>query len=93
MDVEKIIEEVKEEAKNIVDLDLSFQDLEQVQETIGRLQNLKSLRLKGLEQVPESIGHLQNLKILFISSNHLEQVSEAIGQLKKLELLYIRGIS
>ncbi len=56
---------------------------------IGKLKNLKELRMKksGLVQLPSEIGNLIQLEVLDLSYNPLVSLPETIGGLKNLRLL------
>jgi Leucine-rich repeat (LRR) protein len=62
-------------------------------ESIGNLQNLKKLTLKGnqLEEVPESIGQLTELRTLDLSNNNLTSLPEEIGNCRNLKSVVLKG--
>ena len=62
-------------------LDLSYNGLTYLPESIGDLTNLEYLRLSNnqLTSLPENIGELSNLHTLILSYNQLTSLSEDIG--------------
>jgi len=65
-------------------------------ESIGKLENLQSLSIKGnFSDVPQWIGNLSKLDSLFINSGRLKTIPTEIGNLKRLQTLVIKcsGIS
>lgn len=73
-----------ENAFNIVD-----STFDSIPESIGRMQSLKRLVLKGnrLKKVPKTIGHLENLETLDLSHNELSSLPKSIENLKNLQQL------
>ncbi|NER88741.1 MAG: leucine-rich repeat protein [Moorea sp. SIO3A2] len=73
-------------------LNLSFNDLTTVPESIGNLTNLTQLNLTGnkLTTVPESIGNLTNLTQFNVTGNKLTTVPESIGNLTNLTQLNLK---
>ncbi len=75
------------------ELNLSFQDLTALPESVGQLTQLQYLHLTGnqLTTLPESIGRLKLLQRLYLSGNQLTTLPESIGQLKLLQRLDLSG--
>jgi len=86
--------------KKVTSLALADHDarLKQLPPEIGKLTNLKSLRigcLPNLEVLPAEIGNLSKLEKLIIDGNSGCQMSvslpESVGKLKKLKVLKLKG--
>ena len=71
---------------NIAVLDVSYQNLQQIPESIGDLKKLEILLINGnrLTSLPESIGDLTQLKILDISFNQLTSLPQSMSKLTQL---------
>ena len=65
--------------------------LEQIQEEIGQLKQLKSLHINGaaIRKLPESISNLSNLEQLSVGGCLLEAVPEGVFKLQKLKYLWL----
>jgi len=79
-------------------LDVSFNEFDQVPETITNLSGLKSFAMfeNQLERLPKSIGKMKSLKHLFLGKNPNLDIEDAIDKLKplqKLENLGFGGIA
>ena len=92
---EEIAERKIEEAarRGAKKLDLSGLGLRELPESIGRLTQLRELRLSRnqLTALPEWIGQLTQLQDLLLHENELPALPESIGQLTDLRNLRLRG--
>ena len=72
-------------------LDLSFKNLPELPDSIGRLTNLEKLNLSGnqLRSLPDSIGNLTNLKELDLLHNRLDSLPDSMGNLVNLQFLQL----
>jgi leucine-rich repeat protein SHOC2 len=72
-------------------LNLGWNQLTQVPETIGNLTQLVNLNLRNnrLTDLPASIGNLTQLQRFDLSLNQLTQVPETIGNLAQLQTLFL----
>jgi len=72
-----------------IELDLDYNQLTTLPESIAKLQNLELLNLDHNQLIilPESIAKLQNLQTLFLSSNQLTTLPEGITKLQNLQML------
>ena len=70
-------------------LDLGYDQLTEIPESITQLTNLKMLILRNnqLTEIPESITQLTNLERLYLGDNQLTTVPESISQLTNLKTL------
>lgn len=73
-------------------LDLSYKDLTELPESIGKLTQLQSLDISynQLTQLPETLGQLMQLRSLKLIRIKLETLPEWLGQLKQLQSLNLR---
>ena len=74
--------------------ELSLENIEELPPDIGRLSNLKNLRLsdnKKLTSLPPQIGQLINLEILYLQHCALLTLPAEIGHLTNLKKLNLRG--
>ncbi len=82
----------KEALWNLTSLDLSYNHLGELPESIGNLMNLTSLDLSynQLSELPESIGNLTNLTSLDLFGNADELPQSVSNVIEKLELLDVQ---
>ncbi len=84
--------------KNIIELDLSDCELEEIPDILFQVKHLKVLRIPGnrylkanrLQEIPSKIGNLTNLEILDISNNNISELPDDFKNLKNLKQLYIQ---
>ncbi|KAI8905061.1 hypothetical protein EDD86DRAFT_257956 [Gorgonomyces haynaldii] len=71
------------------DLNLDYNLLSSLPNTIGFLENLKELHLQcnELRYLPKTIGCLQKLQKLWLNNNQLQELPETMRNLKALETL------
>lgn len=74
-------------------LDLGYENLNELPAEIGQLTNLKELYLHGnqLEILPKEIGNLSQLETLKLKYNKLKKFPEGISDLKNLKMLEINN--
>jgi hypothetical protein len=100
--VEGILKEIKStktfsevckiENNRISELNLSWEDIHIIPDTIGSLSSLQNLKLNNnnIEYLPASIGRLTSLMELTLDNNYLKSIPETIGalgpSLKNLDL-------
>lgn len=74
---------------NLIELDLSNNNLKSLPNSFSLLQNLESLALNNnqFSRLPDVIGDLKSLKSLKAHNNCIKEVSENIGNLVNLEYL------
>ena len=91
-DVEEILKYVTKKNITVRTLDLRFNELTTLPESIGLLQGLEWLDLDNnhLTTLPESIGACTSLKWLGLAHNQLTTLPESIGLLQGLERLYLK---
>lgn len=77
--------------KNVVELNLSHNPIQNLPQEIAKFQELHVLDLSHthLEELPDGIGHLFSLVRLSIHHANLQKLPQALGELKKLEILNI----
>jgi internalin A len=70
-------------------LDLSYEELTELPESLGQLTQLHTLYLRGnkLSALPERLGQLTRLQVLYLDSNQLSVLPESLGQLTQLRTL------
>lgn len=75
------------DAKNLVYLDLSFNNIGELPHSICACVKLQLLYLHNnqLNSLPPDLGHLTALRKLFVSYNNLKEVPQSIGLCSKLE--------
>ncbi len=85
----KTIPEIINRAYQLEKLDLSYNDIDNLPNSISAFTKLKMLNLKSnsLKRVPETINKLQNLETLILRDNLLNTIPFSIGNLKKLKLI------
>ncbi len=87
--ITNLTDEFFEQISHVTKLDLSFNQLESIPDSISKLTNLQDLNLESnqFRFLPESIGSLTNLKNLNLSFNNLTFLPESIGSLTNLHTL------
>jgi len=75
------------EIKTVTQLNLDFNDLQSLPDTIGKLQRLTALYLNRnqLQSLPATIGNLQTLTRLYLNFNQLQSLPNTIGNLQNLK--------
>jgi hypothetical protein len=75
----------------LVELDLSYNQLTELPDSIGNLSNLQvlSLHLNKLTGLPNTIGNLINLQVLKLGRNKLAGLPDSIGNLVNLQELWL----
>mmetsp|Transcript_23812 Transcript_23812/g.35175 ORF Transcript_23812/g.35175 Transcript_23812/m.35175 type:complete len:277 (+) Transcript_23812:236-1066(+) len=78
-------------SERLVTIDISFNGITTVPETLGSLTQLKELNCScnNITSLPRSIGRLWNLKILKANGNQLSKIPEEIGECKYLTHLLL----
>ncbi|KAJ0954900.1 putative TIR domain, P-loop containing nucleoside triphosphate hydrolase [Helianthus annuus] len=79
-------------SNSLLELNLSWNNIEEVASSIGNLHKLVSLNLGScfnLKSLPGSICRLQHLRTLDLSSTGIKELLEDLGQLECLEQLYL----
>lgn len=72
-------------------LELGYNSIKKIPNSIDRLESLKDLHLTSnkVEYIPNSIGNLKNLESLTLQGNNVKYIPETIGQLKSLKCLIL----
>jgi Leucine-rich repeat (LRR) protein len=78
---------------SITYLDLSHNNLNELQDLFKNLKSLKHLNLgyNQISKIPPSIGSIKNLKLLDLKHNNLKSLPSSIGNLIFLETLNLQG--
>jgi Leucine-rich repeat (LRR) protein len=81
----------KDNKDQILEIDLSGEDLHAIPEEISQFTKLEELYLAGnnLKALPLSLLELQNLRELDLSGNELDSLPSGVGNLRSLEVLYL----
>jgi Leucine-rich repeat (LRR) protein len=79
------------ELKNLQNLDLSFNSLEDLPIEFGMLQHLTTLNLNLnlFNTLPSVLLRLKNLQALYLKDNQLRNIPDTISQLQALEVLHL----
>jgi Leucine-rich repeat (LRR) protein len=74
---------------NLIELNLSENQIYHISSQIENLLNLKTLNLSDnlIEELPSNIGNITELENLFLSGNRLKDLPKTIINLKKLKWL------
>ncbi|GKU93307.1 hypothetical protein SLEP1_g6912 [Rubroshorea leprosula] len=74
-------------------MDLSWNQLRSIPDSIGQLSKLESMDLLGnqLRSIPDSIRQLSKLESMDLSWNQLRSIPDSIGQLSKLKSMDLLG--
>ncbi len=82
-------EREKKKLAIVKQLDLAYQGIVSIPDTINVLQNLDTLILSGnsIEVLPDSIYHLVNLRDLRLNNNAISEISRDISQIIQLRYL------
>ncbi len=97
MEKEEIIRKLQQnEIEDLIylkKLDLSFVDIEEMPESLGKLTNLEWLDLSRtkIEELSESLGKLTQLEVLYLSGTNIEELPESLGELTNLRVLALSG--
>ncbi|XP_067930875.1 leucine-rich repeat protein soc-2-like [Watersipora subatra] len=94
------VSEVVTKLTSLEELDLSYNQIEQLPDRLDKLQRLKILKIRGssywpcsLRSVPEVVTKLTSLEELDLSYNQIEQLPDRLDKLQRLKILKIRGSS
>lgn len=81
------------ELENLIDLDISNNDIKDIPNEISNLKKLEFLKCNNIKIVsfPESIQYCKELKEIHAKFSYLENIPSIIGELKKLSFLDLRG--
>jgi len=77
--------------ENVEYLDLAYNQITEIPETIRELKNLQKLYLGAnqIKEIPEAIGELKNLQELDLMWNQIREIPKEIGELKNLQKLHL----
>lgn len=77
--------------KSLIELDLSFGAISEIDAEIGDLKNLKALNISfnHIAYIPDAIGELTNITVLNVINNNIYNIPKNIGKLKNLENLLL----
>jgi Leucine-rich repeat (LRR) protein len=77
--------------KDLVDLDVDYNNLTALPDSLGRLSSLQILSVSNnnLTALPYSLGNLLSLQRLYVSNNHLTAFPASLGSLFSLQLLSV----
>ena len=91
MGLTQIPDDIFDGFTNLEKLNLGYNQLIELPESIGNLTNLEELGLdkNQLTELPESIGNLTNLKWLWLPENQLTELPQSIGNLTNLTQLVV----
>ena len=75
----------------IVELYLSYNQLQSIPKELGQLASLQKLYLcnNQLQTIPKELGQLARLQRLYLSNNQLHIIPKELGQLASLQELYL----
>ncbi|KAL2911178.1 hypothetical protein HK105_209365 [Polyrhizophydium stewartii] len=78
--------------KELIYLDMNFNQILSLPESIGNLTKLQGLWVKGsnLTTIPDTIGNLKELAKLVLGKNQLSSLPASIGNLTKLQGLWVQ---
>ncbi|MFX0093957.1 MAG: leucine-rich repeat domain-containing protein [Candidatus Hodarchaeota archaeon] len=81
--------EILSRLSQLQELNLSYNNLCELPDSLGQCQSLKILYLEGnqLSSLPVSLGLLRNLQVLNLHKNRLRVLPTSLGQLKNLHTL------
>ena len=93
-----IIPEILTNSKDIVELDLSHNQIGLSDDSLQRISNITSLRTlkisgNSIRTIPSSFGNLVNLEHLDLSRNFLSEIPDSLKNLRNLKSLHIGGNS
>jgi len=89
----KTIPDSVRDIKSLEVLKMDYNELKELPETIGELENLIWLILNNnkIKTLPESIGNLHLLEELHVNRNQLIELPNSIGNLKSLVKLFLKS--
>ena len=81
------------ELENLLDLDISNNEIEDIPDEISNLKKLEYFKCRNIKiiSLPYSIKECKKLKEIHIKFSYLEEVPSTIGELKELTFLDLRG--